>query len=330
MYLSPTKFEKVPLIDGKKGDIKWYQLSFTTRACVVLSMHIGCGTLVFSAYGGMTPLDACYFSVVTLCSVGYGDLNLEGDPPSMKIFGIVYILVGIAIMTTVLSYLVGTLLEMEESMIVDVIEKRKKRSSRRSGSPGYMGTEDIGRGKSRLYSAICVFILLVIIGTVFFEFDLKISFLDSLYMVVASAATVGYGDIAPNTNSSKAFCIVFLPIVTLALAKILTDYSKLQIDVHKRNLHNTILYRHIEKDIFSKMDKNNDNRVDTYEWLVATLIDQGKIDQKDVDDAEARFKELDFHNNGYLDARDLGRFHSSKNWPSKDIKGFAAMGGEVA
>jgi Ion channel len=38
--------------------------------------------------------------------------------------------------------------------------------------------------------------------------------------VIVSATTVGYGDAVPKTDFAKAFTILYLPMITLALAKV--------------------------------------------------------------------------------------------------------------
>jgi len=54
------------------------------------------GTVVYSVLEGWSPLDALYFSVVTLATVGFGDLTPTTDPA--KLFTIGYIIAGIGIL----------------------------------------------------------------------------------------------------------------------------------------------------------------------------------------------------------------------------------------
>jgi voltage-gated potassium channel len=54
------------------------------------------GTVVYSILEGWKPLDALYFSVVTLATVGFGDLTPTTD--AAKLFTIGYIIVGIGIL----------------------------------------------------------------------------------------------------------------------------------------------------------------------------------------------------------------------------------------
>jgi voltage-gated potassium channel len=59
------------------------------------------GTIVYSILEHWSPLDSLYFSVVTLATVGYGDLHPTTD--LAKIFTIGYILTGIGIVAAFAS-----------------------------------------------------------------------------------------------------------------------------------------------------------------------------------------------------------------------------------
>jgi hypothetical protein len=61
-----------------------------------LAGMLALGTVVYTVLEGWTPLDALYFSVVTLATVGFGDLTPTTDPA--KLFTIGYIITGIGIL----------------------------------------------------------------------------------------------------------------------------------------------------------------------------------------------------------------------------------------
>jgi hypothetical protein len=62
---------------------------------------IAIGTVVFSALEDWSIVDSFYFSVVTVTTVGFGDLTPDTD--GAKLFTVLYILFGISIITTFLN-----------------------------------------------------------------------------------------------------------------------------------------------------------------------------------------------------------------------------------
>ena len=61
------------------------------------------GTVVYAWLEGWSPVDALYFSVVTLATVGYGDLHPTTDPA--KLFTVIYILGGLGVLAAFISEL---------------------------------------------------------------------------------------------------------------------------------------------------------------------------------------------------------------------------------
>jgi voltage-gated potassium channel len=66
-----------------------------------VAVLLAVGTVVYSILEGWTLLDSLYFSVVTLATVGYGDLHPTTD--IAKLFTIGYILTGIGIVAAFAS-----------------------------------------------------------------------------------------------------------------------------------------------------------------------------------------------------------------------------------
>lgn len=63
----------------------------------------------------------------------------------------------------------------------------------------------------------------IALGTVFYHMIEKLSWVDSLYFTVITLATVGYGDITPQTTAGKLFTIAYVVIgitIFIALAKV--------------------------------------------------------------------------------------------------------------
>lgn len=64
---------------------------------------IGIGAVFYRYVEGMSWLDSFYFCVITLTTVGYGDITPQTS--AGKIFTIFYILIGVGIIAGSLSYL---------------------------------------------------------------------------------------------------------------------------------------------------------------------------------------------------------------------------------
>jgi hypothetical protein len=87
---------------GEQSDPAWRDPQLQVlSALVVATLTVGC--LTYMLLEGWSLLDAVYFSVVTLATVGYGDLS----PKTVfgKLFTMLYIIVGIGILATFASTL---------------------------------------------------------------------------------------------------------------------------------------------------------------------------------------------------------------------------------
>lgn len=67
------------------------------------------GTIFYTLVEHWSPLDALYFSVVTLATVGYGDLSPKTE--FGKVFTIVFILVGVGIIVVFASRVVNAMVD---------------------------------------------------------------------------------------------------------------------------------------------------------------------------------------------------------------------------
>lgn len=103
-----------------------FQALFFLVAATLLS-----GTVFYRQAEGWGWLDSLYFSVVTLTTVGYGDL--APSTPYSKLFTIVYVLVGIGLLVAFLN-------AVAQRTIIRRNEEKEARASRRREN----ATEDGG------------------------------------------------------------------------------------------------------------------------------------------------------------------------------------------
>jgi voltage-gated potassium channel len=72
-------------------------------------LAIATGTAFYAVFEHLRLVDAFYFSVTTLCTVGYGDFAPESDVS--KIFTSFYMLIGIGLLLSFVTKVAGQLVE---------------------------------------------------------------------------------------------------------------------------------------------------------------------------------------------------------------------------
>ncbi|WP_214701071.1 MULTISPECIES: potassium channel family protein [unclassified Exiguobacterium] len=92
-----------------------FQVLFSLAFLTVLS-----GTLFYAQFEAMRWLDALYFSVITLTTIGYGDFAPQTDIG--KIFTIGYVLTGVGIMVGFITRVFDHL----QKARIDEIEAKQK------------------------------------------------------------------------------------------------------------------------------------------------------------------------------------------------------------
>jgi voltage-gated potassium channel Kch len=99
---------------------------------VVAGILVLTGTLFYWRFeDGWTVIDALYFSVVTLTTVGYGDLHATS--PGTQIFTIIYILTGLGILVALLSSVAQAYIQ-QKAEVGKVRERLGSRREKRRGS----------------------------------------------------------------------------------------------------------------------------------------------------------------------------------------------------
>ena len=99
--------------------------TFRALASLVLVLLAG-GTVFYWRVEGWSILDSLYFSVITLTTVGYGDLAPSGG--LSKVFTMVYVLLGLGVLVSFVSVVA--------SHAVDARVEQKEAKNRTEGGSG--------------------------------------------------------------------------------------------------------------------------------------------------------------------------------------------------
>lgn len=88
------------------------------RAFIVLMLMLGVGTCVYAITEGWSVLDAAYFSVITLTTIGYGDMYPTTQ--FAKLFTMGFVLIGVGLVFYIFTSLTRHFFEDEKRDILRI------------------------------------------------------------------------------------------------------------------------------------------------------------------------------------------------------------------
>lgn len=272
---------------------------------MLLAAYLGGGTICFflvrhQIKGQKTNgiLDAIYFCVVTMTTVGYGDLV----PNTMlaKILASIYVFTGMAIGGLILSQVADYIVEKQEILIVRAIYMREN-----PGATEILKEVESHKVKYKFIMAGVLLFVLIIVGTVFLFVVEELSFMDAFYCVCSTITTLGYGDESFSTRGGRIFAIFWILSSTICLAQFFLYLAELCTERRQRAMANWVLTRKLTFSDLEAADLDHDKIVSAAEFVVYKLEEMGKISHEDVSVVMETFKRLDADQSGTLTTSDL-------------------------
>ncbi|GLT50561.1 hypothetical protein SLA2020_240400 [Shorea laevis] len=287
------------------------EASFLIRQAVsLLTIYLALGVVIytfnrekFSGIETHPAVDALYFCIVTMCTIGYGDITPL--TPATKVFACVFVLVGFGFIDILLSGLVSYVLDLQENIILTGIQMKKSQ-------PGFSARNyivDVEKGRMRIRLkvglALGVVILCIAVGASVLFFVEGLDWIDSVYLSVMSVTTVGYGDRAFKTLPGRLFAAIWLLVSTLAVARAFLYLAEARVDKRHRTIAKWVLQREITVEDLLAADLNNDGFISKSEYVIHKLKEMGKVGEKDILEICNQFSKLDTNNSGKITLPDL-------------------------
>ena len=304
--------------DPRKADPNKVVDSFFYMSIFYVSTYLAVGSIlyhfVFTLKDNTSKdadyVDTLYFCLVTLTTVGYGDYHPHDD--GGKLFTCAYILFGLGFIAYCLSYFVDKILAKQEEIVVKTIERNTH--ALMSDDEAHHKIHHLccfsirSREDKRLILSSIWLLVLVSVGIIVYDrVDDRTNFIESLYFVTVSISTVGYGDVSPDTTTTKIFSIVWLALTTLSFANTISAYIEYSSNRTIEKLRYKLIHKKIDLLDFNRMDENRDGILSKYEWLRYQII-EGKypVDENDINEIMDRYDQLDKDSNGQIMKSDLG------------------------
>lgn len=127
----------------------------------------------------------------------------------------------------------------------------------------------------------------------------KWNLVDSYYYAFITVTTVGFGDFAPKLQSTRAMCILYIPLAIVVVANTWRNLSSMLILRQQQHLTTAML---------KKWDQNHDGKVTEIEFLRSWLESHRIVAKETLDVLHTQFQELDADGDGVLTASDIDVF----------------------
>ncbi|RDY03250.1 Two-pore potassium channel 3, partial [Mucuna pruriens] len=281
--------------------------SVVRQGVFLLALYLALGVVIywfnrhnFSATETHPIVDALYFCIVTMCTIGYGDITPNST--ATKLFSILFVLVGFGFIDILLSGMVSYVLDLQENHMLRAVKGRGEKDGK-----SYIIDVKKGRMRIRLKVALAlgVVVLCIGIGVGVMHFVERLGWLDSFYLSVMSVTTVGYGDRAFNTLHGRIFAAIWLLVSTLAVARAFLYLAEARVDKRHRRMAKWILGQDMTVSEFLAADIDNNGFVSKSEYVIYKLKEMGRVSEKDIMQVSEKFDRLDAGNCGKITLGDL-------------------------
>ncbi|KAB1215114.1 Two-pore potassium channel 1 [Morella rubra] len=251
-------------------------------------------------------VDSVYFCIVTMTTVGYGDIT--PNTVLTKLLACAYVFIGMALVGLVLSKAADYMIEKQETFLVKAIRRHRK------VGPAETREEVETRGVG--YKCLLVFVLLqllLVAGVIFLATIEKLDLIDAFYCVCITITTLGYGDVSFRTKGGRVFAVFWILTSTILLAQFFLYIAELKTESRQRALVNWVLTRRFTKGDLETADTSLDGVVDASEFVLHKLKEMGKISQDDISIILKEFENLDVDKSRNLSSSDLMQTRSSQS-----------------
>ncbi|KAL4271831.1 hypothetical protein GQ457_13G001490 [Hibiscus cannabinus] len=281
------------------------------KVALVFTVYLGLGTLCFYTIrnqirGDKTNgiLDAVYFCVVTMTTVGYGDLVPNSD--LAKLLACAFVFTGMALIGLVLSKAADYLAEKQEILLVKALYMYQK-----VGELEVLKEIENKRVKYKFYTTLILLVVLILTGTIFLHKVENLDLIDAFYCVCSTTTTLGYGDKSFSTEGGRIFAVFWILASTICLAQFFLYIAEVNTENRQRALVKWVLTRKTTNVDLEAADIDDDGVVGAAEFVLFKLKEMGKICQNDISLILEEFEDLDVDQSGTLSISDITEAQSA-------------------
>ncbi|KAL8239167.1 hypothetical protein R6Q59_015734 [Mikania micrantha] len=275
------------------------------KVMVTLFVYLAAGTLCFDLTRNQISgtktrqiLDALYFTVVTMTSVGYGDL--VPATTLTILLACLFVVTGMLIVGLVLTKAAEILVEKQQLLL-----ERALHLNETIGEAEILKKIKTKRARNKCIVLVVLLFVFVAAGTSLLLWVEDLDFVNAFYCVIGTLTGLGYIHKCFSTVTGRVFAVVWILAGTVYVAQLLFAFALLHTERKQRSLVKWVLKRKTTVSDLEAADFDGDGIVVAAEFVVYKLKEMGKINQDDITPIMAEFETLDFDKTGTLSHADL-------------------------
>lgn len=344
------------------SDIGSMSYDITHRECLIIFFTLlTVGVLAYSfLFEQWSIIDSLYFTTVLLTTVGYGDIAPESN--GGKLFASVFALAGVVLLGCALGVVGGEIVEIEIEYTKNIsaaLSKALEHSFTGRSRHKQAEEDTIAHGSMRMHSSSktittrpksiyeqreqereeakkCNYFpglsvmhrhlpgfAPMLIGGIAMALLNGWGVIDFIYYFVVTATTIGFGDLTPRSDTSKAIAIVFVPVSVASMGYILGNFTSFLSERRRAKYTKKLWASELKLEDIEVLDENSDGAVSELEYIKFMLVAMRKIDGELFDDLRDQFIRLDVTGDGKVTKADL-KIIASRNirsWSHKLLMG---------
>lgn len=205
-------------------------------------------------------LDAVYLCIVTMTTVGYGDL-VPNNTVS-KLLACAFVFTGMALGALILGKAADYLVEKQEILLVRAMHMHQN-----VHKSEILKEAETHRIRYKCISVFILILVLIVVGTTFLVIVEKFDVVDAFYCVCSTITTLGYGDKSFSTKAGRIFAVFWILTSTICLAQFFLYIAELNTEKRQRALVKWVLTRRVTNLDLEAADLDDDGRVGYVKFL---------------------------------------------------------------
>ncbi|CAK9085029.1 unnamed protein product [Durusdinium trenchii] len=290
------------------------------KVCFTLFLYLLVSGIMFHYLEGWGYSDCIYFAIITLMTVGYGDLVPKNW------FSRIWLVLLILVSWVLVAHAIG---EFLDRMVRLEMKNEKARKSLRLRRPRHEVFDEAGRRrhfKCQMLKCLGALALLLFVSclaaqTLVLEKPNWTDWTEALYFSVVTLATIGYGDVTPKSEKSKLsiglLALIGVPLFGLILGRIVQiTYGKARRESLPEvcgGLTNETFDQLIDFTdqmwragaYNSQPQRSRREQITPFEFLCFMLTKNQAVTLEEIRVIMANFSELDVTKSGMLEQHDV-------------------------